>query len=111
MKKTIKLAVVAALALGTTSAFATNGSNLIGYGAKARGMGGVGIGMSHGAESALVNPALITTVKDTEISFGGTIFMPKVENTNSVVVGPNPQDNLSSSAESEANMNVIPLYL
>jgi len=41
MKKTIKLAVVAALALGATSAFATNGSNLIATGAKARGMGGL----------------------------------------------------------------------
>ena len=62
MKKTIKLALVAAMALGATSAYATNGSNLIGVGAKARGMGGVGIGVSHGAESALVNPAMISSV-------------------------------------------------
>ena len=46
MKRTIKLAVVAALALGTTSAFATNGDAMIGVGAKAIGMGGVGIGIS-----------------------------------------------------------------
>jgi long-chain fatty acid transport protein len=97
MKKTIKLALVAALALGATSAFATNGSNLIGTGAKARGMGGVGIGMSHGAESTLTNAALITSVKDTEISFGGTIFMPKVKN-----------DMGAGSNESTADMNVIP---
>jgi len=80
MKKTIKLAVVAALALGATSAFATNGSTMIGMGAKANGMAGTGIGMSHGAESALTNPALITAVKNTEISFGGTVFMPDVKN-------------------------------
>ena len=79
MKKTIKLAVVAALALGTTSAFATNGDAMIGVGAKAVGMGGVGIGMSHGAESALTNPAMITSVEGTEISFGGTAFMPNVK--------------------------------
>ena len=97
MKKTIKLAVVAALALGTTSAFATNGAQLIGTGAKTRGMAGVGIGMSHGAESALSNPALITSVKGTEISFGGTLFMPKVKNTSSM-----------GSAESTADKNVIP---
>ncbi|MDD5717687.1 MAG: outer membrane protein transport protein [Sulfuricurvum sp.] len=78
MKRSIKIAVAAAIALSSTSAFATNGDHLIGLGAKARGMGGVGIGMSHGAESALANPAMITTVKGTEISFGGTIFMPKV---------------------------------
>ncbi len=101
MKKTIKLAVVAALALGTTSVFATNGSALIGMGAKARGMAGLGIGMSHGAESALVNPALITSVKGTEVSFGGTIFMPHVKNTNNLGGGP-------GSANSDASLNLIP---
>ena len=98
MKKTIKLAVVAALALGATSAFATNGSNLIAMGAKARGMGGAGIGVSHGAESAISNAALITTVEGTEISFGGTIFMPEV--TNSQAGG--------ASKDSAADMSVIP---
>ncbi len=108
MKKTIKLAVVAALALGATSAFATNGSNMIGMGAKARGMAGTGIGMSHGAESALVNPALITTVKGTEISFGGTIFMPDVKNDNTLL---NPRTGAAYDTgyqKSAANMNVIP---
>jgi long-chain fatty acid transport protein len=99
MKKTIKLAVVAALALGATSAFATNGSALIGMGAKARGMAGTGIGVAHGAESALVNPALITSIKkDHEISFGGTLFMPNVK---AGMVG-------AGEAESAADMNVIP---
>lgn len=78
MKRSIKIAVAAAIALSSTTAFATNGDHLIGLGAKARGMGGVGIGMSHGAESALANPAMITSVKGTEVSFGGTIFMPDV---------------------------------
>jgi long-chain fatty acid transport protein len=108
MKKTIKLALVAALALGATSAFATNGSVLIGTGAKSRGMGGVGIGVSHGAESALANPALITSVENTEISFGGTFFMPKVKNTNALVgMGAGGTD-VSGSSESDADMNVIP---
>jgi len=104
MKKTIKLAVAAALALGATSAFATNGSNLIGVGAKARGMGGVGIAVSHGAESALANPALITSVKDTEVAFAGTIFMPNVENSNIITAFGVP----ASTSKSDANMNVIP---
>ena len=100
MKKTIKLAVVAALALAGTSAFATNGSTMIGVGTKARGMAGAGIGIAHGAESALVNPAFITTIeKDHEISFGGTIFMPDVEN--SYGTG-------APSTSSAADMNVIP---
>jgi len=97
MKKTIKLAVVAALALGATSAFATNGSAMVGMGAKANGMAGVGIGMSHGAESSLTNPALITDVEGTEVSFGGTLFMPKVS-----------FDNGAGAEDSAADMSMIP---
>ena len=108
MKKTIKLAVVAALALGTTSAFATNGSNLIGMGVKTRGMGGTSIGISHGAESAIANPALISTVQGTEISFGGTIFMPDVKNTNGMVGMGTADGDASGSAKSAADMSVIP---
>jgi len=98
MKKTIKLAVVAALALGSTSAFATNGAALIGMGAEARGMAGTGIGIAHGAESALTNPALITSVEKTEISFGGTFFMPDVTY----------QTQGASSESSAADMSMIP---
>ena len=65
--------------LTSTLLHATNGDHLIAVGAKARGMGGAGIAMSHGAESALANPALITSVKGTEISFGATIFMPDIK--------------------------------
>jgi len=78
MKKTIKLAVVAALALGTTSAFATNGTSLIGYGAKSRAMGGTGIAQFQGAESGFNNPALIGYAKGNEVSIGGTYFAPDV---------------------------------
>ena len=97
MKKTIKLALAAAMAMSSTAAFATNGDILIGIGAKARGMGGVGIGVTHGAESTLENPAMITSVKGTEIAFGGTIFMPDVET-----------DLGAGYSESDADMNVIP---
>jgi long-chain fatty acid transport protein len=102
MKRTIKLAVAAAMALSATSAFATNGDHLIGIGAKTRGMGGAGIAMSHGAESSLANPAMITGVKGTEISFGGTVFMPNVDNS----MG---QPGMMAPAESsDADMSVIP---
>ncbi|MCF6309733.1 MAG: outer membrane protein transport protein [Sulfurimonas sp.] len=85
MKRTIKLAVVAALALGATSAFATNGSALIAIGAKARGMGGTQVGVGHGAESGIANPALITTIKgNNEVSFGGTVFMPTIKLSNNI---------------------------
>jgi long-chain fatty acid transport protein len=114
MKKTIKLAVVAALALGTTSVFATNGDHLIGLGAKARGMGGVGIGLSHGAESALANPALITSIKkDHEISFGGTLFMPKVSyemkaTDHAMGAGVMPAGTVMADGDSAADMSMIP---
>jgi len=79
MKKTIKLAVVAALALGTTSVFATNGTNLIGYGAKSRAMGGTAISNFNGAESAFANPALISVgTNKTDATIGATILMPDV---------------------------------
>ena len=106
MKRTIKLAVVAALALGATSAFATNGSQLIGIGAKARGMGGTSIGVGHGAESGLSNPALITTIKgDNEVSFGGTLFLADVDvDANTRMIG----SPASSSKTSDSDTAVIP---
>ncbi|MDD5052154.1 MAG: porin [Sulfuricurvum sp.] len=99
MKRSIKIAVAAAIALSSTAAFATNGDHLIGMGAKSRGMGGIGIGMSHGAETALSNPALITSVAGTEISFGGTVFMPKVKNNLNIGM---------SDSDSTADLSVIP---
>jgi len=113
MKNKIKLTLVAALTLGATSAFATNGSNLIATGSQARSMGGTGIGVSHGAESGLANASLISSVENTEVSFGGMFFMPKVNNTNSINLdfsengGPDLKDE-SGSAASAADLNVIP---
>ncbi len=104
MKNNIKLALSAMMVLGATSVYATNGATLSGMGAEARGMAGTGIGIAHGAESALTNPALITSVKDTEISFGGTLFMPDVSNTNSTT----NMGGSSSSATSTADMSMIP---
>jgi len=100
MKKNTKsFAKVIALSLLTSTLLqATNGDTLIAVGAKARGMGGTGIAISHGAESALTNPALITSVEKTEISFGGTLFMPDI----SASMGRAPL------YDSDADMNVIP---
>jgi long-chain fatty acid transport protein len=69
-------------------------------------MGGTAIGVAHGAESGLSNPALITKIKSSnEISFGGTLFMPDVENENDLSgLGMGA----TSSSVSEADMSVIP---
>ena len=72
MRQTIKLAVSLSLLLGVSSAFATEGFSPIAYGAKARGMGGVGIATVHGAESSFSNPALISYLDKNEVSLGLT---------------------------------------
>ncbi len=100
MKSTVILSMVASTAL-----YATNGDTLVGVGAKTRAMGGAGIAFSHGAESTLVNPALITHVQDTEISFGGTIFMPDIHTSLGGNVGMGPG---TDSADSDADLSMIP---
>jgi len=94
VKSAIALSVIA-----SSSLYATNGDELIGVGAKTRAMGGAGIALGHGAESTLVNPALITSVKGTEISFGGTVFLPTVK-TDSGSTG--------TYSKSDADISMIP---
>ena len=101
IKTTRTLGKLITLSLITsTMIHATNGDNLIAVGTKARGMGGVGIAISHGAESGLSNGALITSVESTEIAFGGTIFMPDI-NTEIAGMGP--------GYDSDADMNMVTL--
>ena len=108
MKRTIKLAVVAALALGTTSAFATNGDVMIGQGAKSRSMGGVGIAKAFGAESALANPANINSTKDMEATLAVTVFMPSVSfKSDGLLYAPGNTGTIDY-ADSASNLSVIP---
>ena len=107
MRKTIKLAVVAALALGATSAFATNGDNMIGTGAKARAMGGVGVATSFGAESSIANPALLSSVKNKEFSASITAFMPDVSAKGWWNGGAGSEGTLTSS---DADFSLIPEF-
>ncbi|MGB5505810.1 MAG: porin [Sulfurovum sp.] len=82
VKTTRNLGKLIALSLITsTMLHATNGDNLIAIGTKARGMGGTSIAVSHGAESGISNPAMITSIESSEISFGGTVFMPDIQTT------------------------------
>ena len=106
VKTTKNLGKLIALSLITsTMLHATNGDNLIAIGTKARGMGGTGIAVSHGAESGISNPAMITSIESSEISFGGTVFMPDISTTISFPNMPlPPQANLSS----DADLSMIP---
>ena len=108
MKKTIKLAVVAAMALGTTSVFATNGDVMIGQGAKSRSMGGVGIAKSFGAESALANPAMITSVESMEVTGAVTVFMPNVQFQSDAMEVANPMAPSVGYDKSSSDLSVIP---
>ncbi|OZA59241.1 MAG: aromatic hydrocarbon degradation protein [Sulfurovum sp. 39-42-12] len=100
--------MIALSLIASATLHATNGDNLIAVGAKARGMGGTGIAVSHGAESSLGNGAMITSVEGTEIDFGGTIFLPDIETT---ITGFNPGFGVNftdPSFTSDADTNMIP---
>ena len=77
MKKSLQLSVSVALLLGVSSLFAAEAYSPSAYGAKARGMGGLGIGFIHGAESAFNNPALISYLQKDELSLGLTYLTSK----------------------------------
>ena len=105
MKTTKTLGKLIALSLiASATLHATNGDQLIAVGAKARGMGGTGIAVSHGAESSLGNGAMITSVEGTEIDFGGTIFLPDIATQITSPLGLPPQPKFTSDADT----NMIP---
>ena len=65
--------------LFTSVLYATNGDQMIATGTRSMGMGGVGIAMGFGAESGLINPALISDVKSSEVIGSATLFWPQIE--------------------------------
>lgn len=81
----------------SSTLLATNGTELIGFGAASRAMGGVGVATHFGAESALNNPALYSKQKEMEISGGLTFFVPNVSYT----------DN-GGKVDSESELSILP---
>lgn len=77
-KKALALPLAAIIAV-PASAFATNGYFLIGYGAKSRSMGGVGVAYAQDGLAAATNPAGMADVdvSTMRIDFGGELFIPK----------------------------------
>jgi len=105
MKKIILLSTIASSLL-----LATNGDIMIGDGARSTGMGGVGIAVHHGAESAYANPAMIKDVKNSEFTAYGTVFMPKVTfasdaGSDAFAGAATP---VPDAAKSDADLSVIP---
>jgi long-chain fatty acid transport protein len=86
-------------ALMPLSAFATNGSALIGTSSKTRALGGTGIAY-YAPDSALKNPAQIVGAKGFDFTFAGTYFAPDVS-AKSALSG-------STSQDSDADVFLIP---
>lgn len=76
-KKALAVAIAAGIAF-PMSASATNGYFMIGFGAKSRGMGGVGVAYPQDALAAAANPAGMAEIDmDTmRIDVGGELFNP-----------------------------------
>jgi long-chain fatty acid transport protein len=98
----MKLLLLLTSVLSVQHAYATNGDNMIGFGAVSRSMGGTGIANSIGAESVLRNPALLSPASNFEMIFAGTYFAPTLK----------AQDNMTGAGFSEktstANKFLIP---
>jgi long-chain fatty acid transport protein len=78
LHKHVQAIFLATIIAVPTSAFATNGYFLIGYGAKSRGMGGVGVAYAQDGLAAAANPAGMTDagVGTMRIDFGLELFNP-----------------------------------
>src|SRR6266571_2194075 len=105
-KLTSKLMLASSTAMLTTSAFATNGDNMMAIGPNARAMGGVGVASPQDAISAVfANPAAMCFTPGcaySEVNFAGTLFMPRIKGE--VYFGNNPV----LKANSEMNVYAIP---
>lgn len=77
VKKLLSLAITSSIGV-SGAAFATNGYFLPGYGAKALGMGGVGVAYAQDSLAAAANPAGIVDV-GSRADLGGGLFNPERE--------------------------------
>jgi long-chain fatty acid transport protein len=94
------------------NAFATYGTNLIGIGPIARGMGGVGVAAPQDAISAVfANPAGMCFgpyCPGSEFNFSGTIFDPHVKGNIRTSGAPSPPGDFDVKAKSQHDPYVIP---
>ena len=80
-----KIAIVLGVLLAT-SAHATNGMRMIGFGASQVSMGGAAVALPLDAASVIVNPAGISELQH-RVDFGGSFFKPTVKYEASEVPG------------------------
>ena len=78
MKRFLKLSVILGLMVGLCSGLYPNGFNLNSNGTKALTMGGAFIGLADDYSAVFWNPAGLTQMKQTTLSFFGTDIIPTV---------------------------------
>jgi len=105
MRKIIVLSAMASSVL-----LGTNGDLMMGHGVKATGMGGVGIAVSHGAESAYSNPAMLKDVKGSEFVGSVTMFMPEVNFKSDAGSDADPRMPAPTSEASKADQSFLPEF-
>lgn len=107
MKLLSKHIVASTLVVGLAtplSAFATNGYFLIGYGAKSRGMGGVGVAYPQDGMASAYNPAAMGLLRKDYMTAGGELFFP-----DRAVFRQNGNNfNADTNVTSEGNVYLIP---
>ena len=103
MNKLLLLSLITASAL-----YGTNGDLMVGHGAKSAGMAGIGIATGHGAESALTNPAMLSSVKESEVSASATVFCPTVNFHSDAMPSKDGNNHSNASTLSQSASAVIP---
>ena len=103
MKKLLLISTLVA-----SSLYGTNGDLMVGHGTKSVGMAGIGIATGHGAESALINPAMISSVEDSEVSASITMFTPAVNFSSDAQANAMPNQSKLSYGASKTPAALIP---
>jgi long-chain fatty acid transport protein len=114
-QRVLSCVLVLGLALGvSTPSFATNGYFLIGYGAKSRGMGGVGVAYAQDGLAAATNPAGMADIEmnTMRIDFGGEFFLPQrgFVNDSSTLESGHPGSTGPVDHKSGSNVFLIPSF-
>ena len=112
--KQLRNICVTALIIAPVSAQATNGYFLSGYGAKSRGMGGVGVAYAQDGLAAATNPAGMVDagVGTMRIDFGGELFNPprSVIHSSDTLGTPNSATPYVTDEKSGSNLFLIPSF-
>lgn len=109
MKTSFKvLSLVALILFMASSAFATNGMRMIGFGPVQNSMGGISVAVPLDAATVITNPAGISDLKG-RIDFGATYFVPTVkQNVTGPMAGIITKD--GQTIESDRGASPVPAF-